>query len=59
MAQESKICDECADAAEDLGAATLAEREMVCTNLGRELMDHLCEVVEEPEAGASCACNCH
>ena len=54
-----EVCDYCLDAAYDLGARTLQDQVMVATEMGADLPDHLCDVVElMGEEDVECSCGC-
>lgn len=58
MQNEWPVCDNCLDAANDLGAEDKEMQEILCREIGSELIDHSCITVEEPELGETCECLC-
>lgn len=52
------VCDNCLNVAYDLGAYTLSEQQIICMELGADIADHICVVIEDPELNETCACLC-
>ena len=51
------VCNDCMDAAYDLGATDRYTQIQLCVEIGAELIDHTCITVEEPDS-VKCACMC-
>lgn len=58
VAAPLRVCDGCLSAADDYGIPDRTTQEMLMMELGADLEDHLCDVVEAPDVVTSCACAC-
>ena len=57
-ARRVKVCDGCLTAAYDEGAGDHGLQVTICTDMGADIADHLCDAREEPGTGpCACACN--
>ena len=54
----SQVCDSCLSAAQEMGVQGIDEQAMVMAELGADIEDHLCDVVEAPGVVRTCACAC-
>ena len=54
-----RVCDSCLDAAaEMMSGEDRATQELLMIEMGADVADHLCDVVEAPDTVKSCACHC-
>ena len=54
----SRVCSSCLGVAAEEGIPDRASQELVMMEMGADLADHLCDVVEAPELGLECGCSC-
>jgi len=55
---QSRVCDDCLQSAAEEALAPIEECELLCTELGSEIADHLCEEIEL-NGEIRCDCACH
>ena len=55
---QNEYCDDCLNAAYDIGAKTLFDQQLVCAEMGADMPDHSCIEAEEPDLGETCRCAC-
>ena len=56
--RQIKVCDSCLTAAYDEGTGDVGFLRAICTDMGADIADHLCDAREEPGTGpCACACN--
>ena len=55
---EYPVCDECLEAAADLGAEDKEMQETLCREIGSDLVDHICVTFEDDDRNVICECQC-
>jgi len=56
--QADRVCDYCISAAQEEGIPDQATQALVMLEMGADMPDHLCAMVEEPDIGYTCLCAC-
>lgn len=58
MNTPTRVCDDCLQSAAEEALTPIEECELLCTELGGEIADHLCAEIEL-NGEIRCACACH
>ena len=53
-----KVCDSCLSAAEEMGVEDRETAGVLMREMGADVDDHLCDVIEAPDVVRTCACAC-
>ena len=54
----SRVCDSCRAAAEADGIPDRESQDLIMSEMGADMADHLCDQVEAPDLGLRCLCAC-